>query len=480
MKKHIISAALLLLAASASAQDASLQIHALTGDTVAVALDSIANITFEAVDGVQLLWKSEVVLSDIRGVSPALSPDGKSVYMVSNDNRLRAFSTADGSQQWAFHMRAADYGTAQSGNLAAGHSLGIPAVDTDGTIYVGDGTGAGKLFAVNADGSLKWWTGTDATTGFWNKGNASSANISYTTPLITDGYVYVGTRGSAGSLHEFDKATGKRTGFAVRPSSVTDYETAGPAGGFQTDMVANKDGLVYLYCNTYGIGAVKFSSFAHDNTCAPMEWESIQKNNTKCTGPSAIDADGNLIALIQLSSKTQVTCIAPDGNIKWTTPVCDAVTDQGGIVIDANGTIYASLKKSTTAKGGIAALRADGSLKWNYEVDENVSAAPAISKEGNVVFGSESGFIYIVNPGGQLISRTDIAQLLGNDWVAGKGRFWSSPVIDANGIIYIGVVNNAGNTRSRLVALTADGITGLATSGWPMRGCTTTHSCTAR
>lgn len=266
-------------------------------------------------------------------------------------------------------MRDAAYGDATSGN-----SLCTPAVDADGTVFVGTGTIHGKLFAVNPDGTVKWCAFEDPVNGFWNNGKNPAVYIGQTTPIISGNYVYIGNRGSAGSMVAFDKYTGLRANFVTQAGN----PTSGPAGGFQTDCVLDsRSGMLYLYCNTYGIGGVKMADFTYDNTATFMSWATVHKGNTKCAGASAIDADGNLIALVQANATTTVVCIDANGTILWETPLATAgLTDQGGIAIASDGTIYASMKMSGNFPGGVAALTKEGAVKWHYETSDNVSSAP--------------------------------------------------------------------------------------------------------
>lgn len=428
---------------------------------------------------VSLQWVSSTNLNQIRSVSPALSLDGSRVYINSEDHFIRCYNTADGSEVWAFNMRNDVYGTGTSGNSHA-----TPSVGADGTIYIGTGTSSGKLFALNPDGTVKWVAYNDPEKGFWNKGNAAAPYIGPTTAIERGNYVYIANRGSAGTCVCFDKNTGERKGFVTRSGD----PLAGPAGGFQTDVVINPNGLMYLYCNTYGVAAVSLSAFAYDNTAAYMSWEAVHKNDTKCSGASAIDAEGNFIALVQNNAMTNVVCITPEGTVKWLCPITTAgITDQGGIVIAPDGTIYASMKMSGEYAGGIVAVNPDGSLKWHFQKFENVSSAPVVDRSGNIIFATEAGNLYIVAPDGQQeLLAVDMAKVIAEssssvsaDWTPGKGKIWSSPILSDEGVIYFGLTNVADATKSLLVAVKAGGITGPASSGWPMRGHDARHSCQA-
>jgi len=88
-----------------------------------------------------LKWQSDPA-GNWSEVTPALSPDGFSIYYGADDGYLYARNTGDGSLKWKSPIT---YGGIQSS----------PAIGDDGTIYVG--TQYGNLWALSPkDGSLTW------------------------------------------------------------------------------------------------------------------------------------------------------------------------------------------------------------------------------------------------------------------------------------------------------------------------------------
>ena len=69
---------------------------------------------------------------------PAIGSDG-TIYVGSNDNNLYAINP-NGSLKWAFKT--------------GGEVYGPPAIEKDGTIYVGSWDN--NLYAINPDSSKKW------------------------------------------------------------------------------------------------------------------------------------------------------------------------------------------------------------------------------------------------------------------------------------------------------------------------------------
>lgn len=101
----------------------------------------------------------------------------------------------------------------------------------------------------------------------------------------------------------------------------------------------------------------------------------------------AIDNEGNVYGMIYTSDlTTTIYSVASDGSVRWTTPIENTgKQDQGGVVIGTDGTVYASLKSQGDMPGGIVALSAGGTIKWQYEISESVSSTPVIDKDGHIL-----------------------------------------------------------------------------------------------
>ncbi len=374
------------------------------------------------------------------------------------------------------------------GAQATGGSNMTPSVDTDGTIYIGTGDGSnGKLFAINPDGNKKWITFNDPTTGFWNKGNAANAKMRSVSPAFDDKYVYCGNGGSTGSMIAVDKTTGNRVSYLTNADG-----TSGPAGGVYAGPVISKQGMMYIMCTNYGMfGVAKATMAKDDNTFSPWAWRAFDSGlNSGCHASMAIDNEGNVYGMIYTSDlTTTIYSVASDGSVRWTTPIENTgKQDQGGVVIGTDGTVYASLKSQGDMPGGIVALSAGGTIKWQYEISESVSSTPVIDKDGHILFGTERGNFYILDANGtDAIAVLDVAGAIANsesayasEWAATQGKFWSSPVVDADGTIYVAITNTQDESKSLLVALSSKYVKGLPTTGWPMRAKDAQHTATVK
>lgn len=375
------------------------------------------------------------------GSSPAVSPDGSTVYMLrslsGNDfAALYAYNTADGQVKWTLDLSAAMSGT--SATAQAKDVFSSPSVGADGTIYmiVRDlqSTSAERgvyVIAANPNGSLKWA----------KKGGASGTNLYAITPAIdASGHIIVATRGN--EVWKFTPA-GESTAFATDGVGVT-------AG-----MTVSKSGVTYGAAN----GANGF--FALDiNSGSPL-W----KYNTDFGGAAdaftgalrsaqaAIDSDGTIYFVTDAGTGGQVIAFNPDGSVKWIHNTAGAIPD-GGVVIAEDGTIYSN--GGMASSEGLIALNKDGSLKWTFATKGNVQTSPAIDNRGYVHIVDAGANYYVVKSDGTLLAEAQLGQ-----------SCISAPVMDANGRLYVTVQKDGAPT---VVCVTSKATSYNVTAPWAMRG----------
>lgn len=427
-----------------------------------------------------LKWTSSTHLNKLTGSTAALSRDGKSVYINSNDHVLRCYDTSNGSQKWEFNMADPSFGA-----VVAGNSSMTASVDEDGTIYIGTGfSGNGKLFAIDSNGNMKWFAFNNAQDGFWNNGAESKPSLAYGTAIFDSKYVYCGNHGTIGSLITFDKLTGKRVAYMAQG-------TTGPAGGTYMGPVVTNQGMMVILSG-WGVHGVEKSKMERDdNKAVPWKWKSFAESQA-CFASMAVDNYGRVYGMRLTGGTSQkIFCIeGTTGAIVWEKLIDNTgKQDQGGLVIGADGTIYASLKATGDLPGGIIALSPDnGEIKWQYESSESVSGTPAIDADGHILFGTEKGNFYILHPNGRdIVAALDVAGAITNshspyasEWLPTQGKFWSSPIIGKDGTIYIAITNVENDKQSLMVALTSESVGGPATSAWPMKGKDPQHTSTIK
>jgi len=100
------------------------------------------------------------------------------------------------------------------------------------------------------------------------------------------------------------------------------------------------------------------------------------------------------------------------------------------VVIGADGGLY-----FCSYDGNLVALDSEGNEKWKVNIDYNGRTAPAVGNDGSVYIGT-GNFFYSFNPDGQENWKIPSAET--SLW----NPPWSSPIIDEEGIIFIGSWDN--------------------------------------
>ena len=151
-------------------------------------------------------------------------------------------------------------------------------------------------------------------------------------------------------------------------------------------------------------------------------------------------------------------------------------------MVDKSGNLVASLNFSLGMdNGGIAIVNpAEGKVVARYRTQEKVSGSPAIDKAGNIHFGTESGYYYIVKQSGDkcdLVLKRNLSDvILADDRYKttfadlGVSKIWSSPVIGDDGKMYICFTDNSTRAFGGVACLSFEGCQGPADSDWPMIG----------
>lgn len=436
----------------------------------------------------ELKWIAQQFLGDIRSVSPAVDNEGN-VLMSSEDHFLRKFSKSNGAQLWSYDLRK----VADGSSIPEGNTTSSPSIDTDGTIFIGTGASKnGRFYAITASGTKKWLA--DGQNGFWAAAGATpNPTIRSLTAAIDGNYVFTGNAGTTGSTVVFDKTTGTRKSYVTNAAG-----TGGPTGGVITGIVLTKDGYAAWYGGVYGLYAASVATLTTTGGAVPTAWGIF---NTAPYLPSAtsasmaVGADGTIYGLAHFDTSLggpSAFAVSSTGAQRWKTSLGTVGTlDQGGVAIGADGTIYVTVKQGKDAndnitKGGLIALNPTGEIKWKFEIAEDATATPAIDQAGNIHFATDDGNYYILKPGNvvdRVLVKQDLTALILSSgssftttWEQGKGKCWSSPVIDSDGSIYIGITNTVDRSKSLLLALKNKDVTGLGNTPWPMKGQNKRHT----
>ena len=404
--------------------------------------------------------------------SVAIADDG-SVYSTTQDSKLYKWSSS-GESVWIKEI------------VSGSKTLGTPSIDTDGTLFIsgGNSDGLGVLKAFNPDGSVKW-----SFSEWWRAdGDTPAPTCLGTIAAIDENNIYFGCTGTNGIVFSADKARGKRNGFMA------------PAGGARSGIVISKSNFIHWYGGKYGAFGMSIPSLnGGGNDKLNPTWRKWGSGDDPTyEGQIGCMTIGGEVCMIGVVTDTQGTKVyalkSSDGSEVCVKYIEDTnQQDQGGVSVDLNGNIVASLS-NTAGKdnGGIVIVNpVSGEIVARYRTQEKVSGTPAIDAAGNIHFGTESGFYYVVKLNGDkcdLLVKRSIASLVVSDsryagvfTMSGKqlasAKIWSSPVIGDDGKIYICFTDNESRAYGGVICLGYEGCTGPGNSEWPMVGHDRRHTC---
>ncbi|UCE08713.1 MAG: PQQ-binding-like beta-propeller repeat protein, partial [bacterium] len=231
-----------------------------------------------------------------------------------------------------------------------------PAIDSDGTIYVGSISVDGSLYAI---GTPTPNLDVDVTSHFITLNSAAQSAI---TVHVTDG-----TNPVQGATVYLVSDNG---GIFSPQSGITDangdFKSIFNAPTVTTQIICRISAEASkIGCND-GLGYV-------DVTLIPIPWPAFSQNS-KRTGLSPYDTSSN------------------PGKLKW------SFTTEGWVlspVIGSDGTIYVGAFDDK-----LYAINPDGTEKWNYTISKYMIKSPAIGSDGSIYAGSTKGIFFALKPDG--------------------------------------------------------------------------------
>jgi outer membrane protein assembly factor BamB len=303
-----------------------------------------------------------------------------------------------------------------------------PAVGDDGTIYIGSGMYAGDkgiLYAIGADGALKWSyqgqsclyspvigkEGSIFVQDFYNTVYAVASdgtqkwvyhdypvfyptNVGQRNPAVgADGTVYI----AADGLHAVNPATGQRIWHFVHPVYPYRHCYASP--------VIGQDGTIYVVIEDT-LFAVKPSGSRRWSFTVPHDWE------MSFTSP-AIDQNGVIYVgyegKLDGADYSRVYAVNPNGTFRWQYAVEDGRYVRASPAVGPDGRIYVATKSNTeNFPAKLIALSPGGQKVWDYVVErvhvtpDDTYSSPAVGADGLIYFGAETGYVYALNQDGTL------------------------------------------------------------------------------
>ena len=263
-------------------------------------------------------------------------------------------------------------------DLSVRDALSSPAIDNDGTIYVG--TTFNTLYAISRDGKEKWRFSTNGPV--------------LTSPAIgSDGTIFAGS-----SDNNF---------YAINPDG-TEKWLFSTGGSVRSSAAIGSDGILYVGSFDNNLYAIY-----PDGT---EKWR-FSTNDSVYASP-AIGCDGTIYVG---SYDDNLYAINPDGTEKWRFAAGGGFTSSPAIGRD--GILYVG-----SYDDNLYAINPDGIEKWHYETDDSIDSSPAIGSDGTIYVGSNDRHLYAISPEGGLKWR------FGED----GAPIISSPAIGNDGTIYFG------------------------------------------
>jgi len=278
-----------------------------------------------------------------------------------------------------------------------------PAIDADGTIYVG---GARGLYALNPDGTQKWF---HENTEFGVNFQAPYQPVLYVF-IADDGHIWFDFKSRyethTAGLSRVD-ANGEGKVFNSAVSRV-----------LQTGLL--KDGSIFVIWDQTPPAFLLPEGYPPETVGKAIdpvlrqEWWDAEFSVPQDCHPPAFGSDG----LRYVGCKDRFMVMKPGGDLTlWSFPTPGYWAGQPAIASD--GTIFCG-----SEDGNLYALNPDGELKWKFSTGDRVHSTPAIAKNGTIFFGSDDHYLYAVGPDGQA------------KWRYKTGGPVYSPTIGPDGTVY--------------------------------------------
>jgi large repetitive protein len=327
-------------------------------------------------DRLDAVWKFHPPSASSLHATPALSSDGKAVYLG-----FSAGGFSSPGQATLYALKTASNGPEPqvlwSVDMGATRVMASPTVGQDGAIYVT--TSAGELFSIGPDGKVRWTAQTGPTIK-----SASAIGLDGTVYNPTsDGKMYaVSPQGQVKWSFDFGQHLGP-TPLVVSPTPGPGGGGGGSAGiGSGASPTVAPDGTIFIGANNSNMYAVAPDGSLKWLFEAERELAGIWTTPVLSSDASTIWFGANKGGVYALNTR--------DGSKRWQFPVYGSI--YASSVVDSRGVLYTG----TTIEHLYAIDSSNGEPLWDLDVHNQVWSAPSIRPDGTLVIADRGGVVQVI------------------------------------------------------------------------------------
>ncbi len=361
--------------------------------------------------------------------TPALSHDESVVYFGSWDNKLYAVNVETGAEIWSFETNS--------------YIQSSPAVGLDGKIYFGSMDSI--FYALESDGSLAW--------------EYFAGEPIFSSPAIgSDGTLYFGDEN--GTLHAVHSDGSVKWTYLV--DEVTDTNRS-----ILSSPTLDADGNLY-----FGSGNGYCYSISDDGSQATLNWKYLTGDRVDSSPVLGLNEEVFFVSRDGYMRSLPLFSATTDNLANWEVLVGDVFYSSPAV--DENGRVYV-IGYTGGGKNHLFAYDASGTKAWDsnvssppFEIPSVVDSSLLLSDDGNLYFGCFDKNLYSlslgVSPANSDWPMFRRNSLRNGDWPSFSLTIQSSPTAG-------GTTTGAGKFyQGSSTIITATPNTGYSFNGWNGEG----------
>ncbi len=328
-------------------------------------------------------WSPYVTWDEVR-TKPAVNSTNDKIY-VNNNGRIYGIDPDDGSSlfSWPYYL------------YLSGSSSSSPALDSVGSVFMGDDVGSGYINSVKADGSNYNWY------------HAVNGDVRSSPVIDSNDVVYFGNQ--SGYFFAYNN-TGSPAKWTYYLGSNLDIKCTPDLSPDEATVYFVSEDTNYLYALNTADGTFKWQfDIQGEGRSSPR----VAADGTIYVGSDGGDNEGHLFA------------VNPDGTQKWRYDFSPSNT-RSRPAIGLGGTIYVG--NDDNYLYAITDDGTQGTLKWRFQTSGDIRSDPMVHTDGTTIwFGSDDSHLYAVDEHGLQVEKFDL-----------KNDVKSAPSQGSDGTVYVG------------------------------------------